>query len=444
MEMKDVISDMCIFVEPPKRVKQLREKAAKEICALIKKEIKKYPQIKDLELGGSFAKQTWLMQNSDIDIFIKFKKDVSEKEFEKISLDVGLSVLPVDSRDIRYSQHPYVEGKIKDTRVNIVPCYDVKNGEWKSAADRSPFHTRYMKKSLTPKMRNEVRILKTFLRSNRISGAEIATQGFSGYVAEVLILRYKSFKNLINSISKIKERQVIGEAVKTFDTPLVIMDPVDGNRNLAAAISAENIGKFILLCRAFKEKPSKEFFEEFKAGMSEKYWNNLLVVRFNFTENRPDIIWGQIKKITGTLSSQLESNGFTVFRSKSHVGEDKKIYLFFFLESIKISNIYSQNGPEFFRQDDSERFISKNLKNNEPMWIGKNQKITALKKRHHVNAIEFMSDCLKDSKKNVPKGLQKNLEEGFEVSIGKKRLTKSIKEAASELISVDDVFLYFN
>ena len=45
--------------------------------------------------------------------------------------------------------------------------YDVKIGEWKSSADRSPFHTKFMKKSLTPKMRNEVRILKTFLKSNR-------------------------------------------------------------------------------------------------------------------------------------------------------------------------------------------------------------------------------------------------------------------------------------
>ncbi len=444
MEMKDTISKISKYVEPPKKTEQLREKTAKEICTLIENEIKRYPQIKDLELGGSFAKKTWLMQNSDIDIFIRFKKNVSEKEFEKISLEIGLGVLPVDSRDIRYSQHPYVEGKIKDTRVNIVPCYDVKNGEWKSAADRSPFHTRHMRKALTPKMRNEVRILKTFLRSNKILGAEIATQGFSGYVAEVLILRYKSFRNLINSMSEIKEKQVIGEATKIFDTPLVIMDPVDSNRNLAAAISTENIGKFILLCRAFKDKPSKEFFIEAKTRISETYWNNLLVVRFNFKENRPDIIWGQIKKMVGVLSSQLESNGFTVLRSRPHVGQDKKIYLFFFLESIEISYIYSQNGPEFFRQDDSKKFISKNLRNNEPMWIGKDQKITALKKRRYVNATEFMVDCLKDAKKNVPKGLQRDLKEGVEVSVGKKNLTKSIKEVASELILIDDVFLYFN
>ena len=444
MKMLDVISEISKCVEPPKKIVRLREKTAKEICALIEKEIKKYPEIKGLELGGSFAKKTWLMQNSDIDIFIRFKKDVSEKEFEDISLSVGLGVLPVDSRDVRYSQHPYVEGKIRDARVNIVPCYDVKDKEWKSAADRSPFHTRYMRKALTPKMRNEVRILKTFLQANKILGAEIAIQGFSGYVAEVLILRYKSFRNLIDSIAEMEENQVIGEATKTFDTPLVIMDPVDSNRNLAAAISTENIGKFILLCRAFRDKPSKEFFAEAKTGISERYWDNLLVVRFNFKENRPDIIWGQIKKVIGALSSQLESNGFTVLRRRPHVGQDRKVYLFFFLESIEISSIYSQNGPEFFRHDDSKKFISKNLKDGEPMWIGKKQKITVLKKRQYVSAVEFMTDCLKNVKTNVPKGLQRDLREGFEVTVGKKNLTKSIKEVASELILVDDVFLYFD
>ena len=40
-----------------------------------------------------------------------------------------------------------------------------------------------MKKSLTQKMKNEVRILKTFLKSNGIYGAEIAKQGFSGYIS---------------------------------------------------------------------------------------------------------------------------------------------------------------------------------------------------------------------------------------------------------------------
>jgi len=110
-----------------------------------------------------------------------------------------------------------------------------------------------MGKSLTTKMRDEVRILKTFLKSNGIYGAEIAKQGFSGYVSEVLILNFGSFENTIKSISSIKENQIIGKTTKKFGTSIVIIDPIDSNRNLAAAISNENVGKFILVSRGFKE-----------------------------------------------------------------------------------------------------------------------------------------------------------------------------------------------
>ncbi len=124
------------------------------------------------------------------------------------------------------------------------------------------FIQNFMKKSLTSKMRNDVRILKTFLKSNKIYGAEIAKQGFSGYVSEVLILNFGSFENVIKSISGIKENQIIGKTSKKFGTSIVIIDPIDNNRNLAAAISDENLGKFILVSRAFKEKPTVGFFKD--------------------------------------------------------------------------------------------------------------------------------------------------------------------------------------
>jgi tRNA nucleotidyltransferase (CCA-adding enzyme) len=380
-----------------------------------------------------------------VDIFIKFEKSTSEEKFENISKKIGFESLKKYSPYVRYSEHPYVEARIKDTKINVVPFYDVKIGEWKSAADRSPFHTKFMKKSLTVKMRNEVRILKTFLKSNGIYGAEIAKQGFSGYVSEVLILNFKSFENLIKSISNIKENQIIGKTTKKFETLIVIIDPIDSNRNLAAAISDENIGKFILISRAFKEKPRLELFKNKKLKVSKKYWDNLLVVKFDFKSRSPDVIWGQIKRATSSLVIQLELGGFTVLRSKSYTDQVREAYLLFFLKSTKISNIYSKNGPEFFRESGSKSFISKNLKNTELMWIGTNGKIISLEKRKHTDAVKFMSEFLKKNlQTGMPKGLLADFKRGFRVSIGNKNLSKSIKEEAGELISTDGALLYFN
>ena len=443
--MKHIISKISKTVIPSKTIEKSKKQIAELAFKLVKKEIEKFPEITGLEFGGSFAKGTWLSEDADIDIFIRFKKTTSEEKFEKISKKIGFGSLKKYSPYVRYSEHPYVEAKIKNTKINVVPFYDVKVGEWKSAADRSPFHTKFMERSLTSKMRNEVRILKTFLKSNRIYGAEIAKQGFSGYVSEVLVLHFGSFANVIKSMSEVKEDQIIGKASKKFETSIVIVDPVDSNRNLAAAISDENLGKFILVCRAFNERPTLEFFKDKKLIISKKHWENLLVIRFDFNIRSPDIIWGQIKRTASSLSTQLELGGFNVLRSKPHTDQQKEAYLFFLLESTKIPEMYIKNGPEFFRGDNSREFISKNLANTELMWIRNNRKIISLEKRKHAEASKFMTEFLKKNlKTGIPKGLQSDFKRGFKVSIGNRGLSKSIKEAASELILVDGIFLRFN
>jgi len=442
--MKQTISKISQTVIPSKNIEKSKKKIAELAYNLVKKELKKYSQVIDLEFGGSFAKGTWLSKDADVDIFIKFKKSTSEEKFEQISRKIGFESLKKYSPYVRYSEHPYVEAKIDETRINVVPFYDVNLGEWKSAADRSPFHTKFMKKSLTPKMKNEIRILKTFLKSNGIYGAEMAKQGFSGYISEVLILNFKTFENLIKSISEIKEKQIIGKTEKKFDTSIVIIDPIDSNRNLAAAISEENIGKFILISRAFKEKPKMSLLRNKKYKISKKYWENLLVVKFEFKTRSPDIIWGQIKRTTTSLSTQLKLGGFTVLRNKSYTDQKKEAYLFFFLESIKISQTYLKNGPELFRENSSKSFISKNLKNSEMMWIGTNGKIISLEKRKYTDAVVFLTNFLKKDKTGIPKGLLSDFKKGFRVTVGHKNLGKSIKEEANELISTDGAVLYFN
>ena len=443
--MKELISKIQKSVVPTKTIEKSKSKIADLAFKLVENEIAKYPEVLGLEFGGSYAKGTWLSKDADVDIFVKFKKNTSEEKFEQISKKIGFDALKSYSPYVRYSEHPYVEAKIKDTKINVVPFYDVKLGEWKSSADRSPFHTKFMGKSLTTKMRDEVRILKTFLKSNGIYGAEIAKQGFSGYVSEVLILNFGSFENTIKSISSIKENQIIGKTTKKFGTSIVIIDPIDSNRNLAAAISNENIGKFILICRALKEKPSLEFFKIKKSKISKKFWSNLLIVKFEFKARSSDIIWGQIKRATSALSTQLELGGFTVLRSKCHTDEQKEAYLIFFLESTKISEIYQKSGPDFFREDSVYSFISKNLNNAELVWVGNNRKMISLEKRKHTNAESFMKEFLKKNLEiGIPKGLEKDFKGGFKVFLGNKALSKSIKEEVGELISVDGTLLHFN
>src|SRR5215216_4347475 len=116
---------------------------------------------------------------------------------------------------LRYSDHPYVEVFVKKVRVNVVPCYDVEQSKWQSAADRSPFHTRYISSNFDDEKRRQARLLKKFLKSVGIYGAEISTEGFSGYVSEVLVLKYSSFENLLKNhrlISSKKANIAVGQS----------------------------------------------------------------------------------------------------------------------------------------------------------------------------------------------------------------------------------------
>ena len=42
--------------------------------------------------------------------------------------------------------------------------------------------------------------------------------------------------------------------------PLVVIDPVDPNRNVAAALAPKNFAKLVNSCHAFLKEPSQKFF----------------------------------------------------------------------------------------------------------------------------------------------------------------------------------------
>lgn len=401
----------------------------------------RFPQVTGVHLGGSLAKGTWLAGDADADIFVEFEASVPKEGFEKMARTIGFEALEGYSPYVKYSEHPYVEAMVGRTRVNVVPFYRVRRGQWKSSADRSPYHTRHMKEHLTEKMRGDVRVLKAFLKANGLYGAEIARQGFSGYVAEVLVLRFGGFEGTVRAMAGARPGMVVGRAAKKFDTWVVITDPVDAKRNLAAAISHQNMARFALLCKAFLAGPSGAFFKRRRARASKELWGDLLVVSFSYRDRSPDMIWGQAKRAASSLARQLEMGGFRVLRRKAHV--EKRAYLFFLLESGCIPRMYQKDGPEFSRAGGSEKFIGKNLDGAGMMWVTGEGRIAALKRRRHTDAAGFMRWFLRNNAGDVSRGLQADFARGIRVQLGARGLAKPAREAAGELVSTDGAFLYF-
>ncbi len=126
--------------------------------------------------------------------------------------------------------------------VDLVPCYDVKSWrDVKTAVDRSILHTGgWVLENLNGR-NDEVRLLKRFLKGINAYGSEIHVRGFSGYLAEILIIEHGSFLEVLGKADFMLRRKIIDPgnwlkreyeiAMKTVrreidaDRPLIVMDP---------------------------------------------------------------------------------------------------------------------------------------------------------------------------------------------------------------------------
>ncbi len=408
------------------------------------------PKVVEVIFGGSFAKGTWLKEEVDIDIFIKIDNSVNDKEFGQLGEQIGWQSLKGFNPYIRYSDHPYVEAVIDGIRVNVVPCYDVPKGKWKSAADRSPFHTDYMRNNLDDEKRNQVRLLKKFLKSIGVYGADIATGGFSGYVAEIMILKYGSFESVLHAMSNIgEENNVISidkpdeYSVKNFKSQLIIIDPIDHKRNLGTAISAESIGKLVLAARSFLAKPSIDFFikkEQKLVGNNMELYPNLVIAEFNYKKRSPDIIRGQLKRSLIAISKQLELANFKVVRSTCITDEEETAAFGFLLESVTLSEYTQKIGPNIFMREETANFILKNQKKSLITWVDSEMRVSTLIRRKTTNAKHFLKLLLtkKIESTGITRGLVGDIQRLFRLYSGDDHKINGIaKEAVKELISSD-------
>jgi len=203
---------------------------------------------------GSVAKETNL-KGADIDLFIKFNKNIDLKQE---GLEIARKILP-DGKEL-YAQHPYLRGEIEGIGLDVVPCYIINDSSNSiSAVDRTPFHTKWVNDNIQGK-EDEVRLAKQFLKGAGAYGANAAVGGFSGYLVEILIIKYGNFKNLIEEISQWKPPVIIQKVEGVPEAAMMLQDPVDEKRNVSAGVTLKGIGAAILASKAFLNKPTIEFF----------------------------------------------------------------------------------------------------------------------------------------------------------------------------------------
>jgi tRNA nucleotidyltransferase (CCA-adding enzyme) len=286
---------------------------------------------------GSTARGTWLADDRDIDLFVCFSPALDRAELERYGLAVGRAALPEGHEE--YAEHPYVTGTFRGFDVDLVPCYDVAEAtDIQSAVDRTPFHDAYLQERLDADLARDVRLCKAFLSGIGAYGSNLRTRGFSGYLTELLVLAYGGFEPLVRAAADWHPPVHLDPAAHgtaTFDDPLVVIDPTDPERNVAAVCAAENVARLQHYARDLLADPRESLFvaadpdpldvDGVRAHLDRRGTTPVAVV-FETPDLVDDQLYPQLRKSLDGVAGELDRRGFEPIRSTTFA-DDRAVLL---------------------------------------------------------------------------------------------------------------------
>lgn len=384
----------------------------------------------DAKLMGSTAKDTFISGDKDLDIFVFFPTEKSEDFLEEKGLNVGKAVFDEfdGEYDVEYAEHPYTKGVIDGYEVEIVPAYNVNSGaDIRSSVDRTPFHTAWVNDHLSDEEKKEVIVLKTFLRGQGLYGSTLKVEGFSGYLCELLIAEYGSFEAVLETAMDWEAEEVLdpenhhedglpGYLKEKFENEsLVVIDPVDRERNVASVLSDENYARFIHAAWRYLKDPDVTFFFPDETPVQKVALEKALMDRGEFVmlefpapDLIDDILHPQMRRVMSRLEQVLKDNEFRLFESGFHIGEEN-VRILFELYSKELPTSRKHVGPKVFHNTEHmQNFTSKY----ENVWVEDTRLVTIVEREHtDVEALleEFLSGDLQE--KGVPKNLVSAMED---------------------------------
>ena len=321
---------------------------------------------------GSIARNTWVRGDRDLDVFMLFSPEMPREALEAEGLALARTIARKFTGTFceKYAEHPYINATIDSIDVDLVPCYNVVSAAHiQSAVDRTPFHTRYITDKING-LTDDVLLLKRFAKAGGIYGSDQMTEGFSGYLCELLVLHYGGFGPLLAAASEWGPHLKIDierHAAKQFDEPLIVIDPVDPRRNVAAAVSMDRMAEFIELARGYREAPSEAFFvlpeqrgisHDELAEILSRRGTALYAVTFATPPFIEEIVVPQLKRSTGAICDLLTRSGFVVHHAHYQMGKERCMLLFELLVD-ELPPIRRHEGPPLWNRQNAEKFREK-------------------------------------------------------------------------------------
>jgi tRNA nucleotidyltransferase (CCA-adding enzyme) len=316
-------------------------------------------------LVGSVAKGTHL-KGPDIDLFMLFPESTTVDELRSAGLEIGRKI--IGGRE-HFAQHPYVRGDFKGFQVDLVPAFRIRDTRRKmSAVDRTPFHTEFVRENLEKGREDEVRLLKRFMKGVECYGAEAKVQGFSGYLCELLVMRFGSFRAVLEAAKEWKVGEALelpGHPGKEFPEPLTFVDPVDATRNVASAVVPDTLVRFVQASREYLRSQSEKFFfpsevrtfsSEEVRGVAGDRLDNIIAISFPRLNLIDDVVYPQLRKSLSAVTALLEREEFEIEKTSLHI--DSATHLTVELAAMTLPKTRKHRGPPV-RSENVDEFLAK-------------------------------------------------------------------------------------
>ena len=296
-------------------------------------------------VGGSGAKGTWLRGMHDIDVFVCFDYGRYKGKSAELSEFLAAAMKKAFPKHERlHGSRDYFRIPSNGYNFEIVPILSIKkSGQALNITDVSLLHSDWVKKEVRKNKKaaldDEIRLTKAFCKAQRVYGAESYVRGFSGYACEVLTAYYGSFLKLVSAASAKWKKQIaagkkiIVDAANHYrkrdplrelnqakiQSELIVIDPVQADRNATAALSNETLNTFIEAAGAFIKKPEKNFFEKQEITADKlrqkAEGKELIIVEADPIRGKEDVVGAKLVKASEHMLLQLKEKGFAVAES---------------------------------------------------------------------------------------------------------------------------------
>ena len=393
-------------ITPPKQLPLIIAVTIKRVERAIKEEL----IAASIMIGGSTAKGTYLKGDHDVDVFVRFSTAYDDAALAE-HLDRILCRVFGKRVERVHGSRDYFHVLQGSFLFEFIPVLDIVSWqEARNVTDMSPLHVAYVTQHVVkrPYLSQEIRLTKQFCKAAKMYGAESYIGGFSGHVVDLLNIHYGGFHELLRAAAAWPAKVIIDPEhrlgnpllelndAKTF-APLVIVDPVQQDRNSAAALSK---GAFEL----FKRK-AKEYLDA-PVNQQELFFTVMPLERSHFAKEHPasriitvslvplrgkkDVVGAKCLKVFEHCTNSLLAHGFFINASTWEFSTSKTL-LFFSFPTALLSVDEHLVGPPVHKTADVARFLAAHK-----MTFSKDGRVHAVERRKYRDPKKLLQAIIKE------------------------------------------------